>query len=64
LDLVKIIGEGRAYASVNTAQNPRAEIRGQLSSSSSPDTTDTGDINSASVSTSETPSSSASVMAS
>jgi CHRD domain len=62
-DLVKLIGKGRTYASVNTEQNPRGEIRGQLSSSSSPDTTSTGDTNSASASTSQTLSSSASATA-
>jgi hypothetical protein len=62
-DLVKLIGEGRAYSSVSTVQNPRGENRGQLLSSSSPDTTSTDDANLACASSSETASSSASATA-
>ena len=62
-DLVNLIREGRAYSSVNTAQNPSGENRGQLLSSSSPDTTSTGDTNLVSASTSETASSSTSATA-
>jgi hypothetical protein len=61
-DLVKLIGKGRTYASVNTEQNSRGEIRGQLSSSSL-DTTSRGDTNSASASPSQIPSSYASATA-
>jgi hypothetical protein len=32
-DLVKLINDGRAYANVHTQQNPKGEIRGQISTS-------------------------------
>jgi CHRD domain len=31
-DLVKLINDGNAYANVHTKQNPKGEIRGQISS--------------------------------
>ena len=32
-DLVKLINDGKAYANVHTQQNPKGEIRGQISTS-------------------------------
>jgi len=34
-DLVKLINDGKAYANVHTQQNPKGEIRGQISASAS-----------------------------
>jgi len=34
-DLVKLINDGKAYANVHTQQNPKGEIRGQISTSAS-----------------------------
>ena len=37
-DLVKLINDGKAYANVHTQQNPKGEIRGQISTSTSAST--------------------------
>lgn len=37
-DLVKLINDGKAYANVHTQQNPKGEIRGQISTSASAST--------------------------
>jgi len=61
-DLIKIIGDGKAYVNVHTDQNPDGEIRGQLASSSSSSTneeTDTFTGTSATASTSPSASASA-----
>ncbi|HET7283316.1 MAG TPA: CHRD domain-containing protein [Nitrososphaeraceae archaeon] len=34
-DLVKLLNDGKAYANVHTQQNPKGEIRGQISTSAS-----------------------------
>jgi CHRD domain len=54
-DLVKLINDGKAYANVHTQQNPKGEIRGQISTSASA---------SASASASTSPGNSASASAS
>ena len=37
-DLVKLINDGKAYANVHTQQNPKGEIRGQISTSAAAST--------------------------
>ncbi|HET7390043.1 MAG TPA: CHRD domain-containing protein, partial [Nitrososphaeraceae archaeon] len=50
-DLIRLINDGTAYANVHTQQNPKGEIRGQISTSASASASTSGG-NSASASAS------------